>query len=64
MEKDFSNIKTGYSTSIKISTMKNIEDGAKQLGTGKSDIGRRIFEYFFEHNDIEDLKEWNNTTSL
>jgi len=55
MAKDFEEYKTGYSTSIKISTMKNIEETALKIGIKKADVGRRIFEYFYEHNDIEDL---------
>lgn len=55
MEKGYKDYKTGYSTSIKISTMENIKESAVKLGISQADVGRRIFEYFYEHNDIEDL---------
>ena len=48
--------KTGYSTSVKISTKQKIIDTAQTLNIPQADVGRRIFEYFFEHNDIEDLQ--------
>ncbi len=49
--------KTGYSTSIKISTMQQIVKSAYKLKIPKAEVGRRILEYFFEHNDVEDLQE-------
>ena len=52
-EKEF---KTGYSTSVKISTKQKIIDVARTLNIQQADVGRRIFEYFFEHNDVEDLR--------
>ena len=48
--------KTGYSTSIKISSMQKLVEFAYKLRIPKADIGRRIIEYFLEHNDIEDLQ--------
>lgn len=48
--------KTGFSTSIKISTMKRIVEFAQDLDIPKADVGRRILEYFIEHNDVEDLQ--------
>lgn len=53
-EKEF---KTGYSTSLKISTHQKLVEYAYKLRISKSDIGRRIIEYFIEHNDVEDLAE-------
>ena len=49
--------KTGYSTSVKISTMQKLVEFAYKLQIPKADVGRRILEYFIEHNDVEDLKE-------
>lgn len=49
--------KTGYSTSIKISTMQKIVEFSQELKIPKADVGRRILEYFIEHNDVEDLIE-------
>lgn len=57
MTSDEQEFKTGYSTSIKISTMKNINEAKDKLKIPKSEVGRRILEYFFEHNDIKDLQE-------
>lgn len=57
MTSDEQEFKTGYSTSIKISTMKNINKAKDKLKIPKSEVGRRILEYFFEHNDIKDLQE-------
>ncbi len=48
--------KTGYSTSVKISTMQKIVEYAYKLQIPKADVGRRIIEFFIEHNDVEDLK--------
>lgn len=48
--------KTGYSTSIKISTMKKLAEYAYILKTPKAEVGRRILEYFITHNKIEDLQ--------
>ncbi len=47
--------KTGYSAVIKISTMNKIKEFSEKLHISKGDVGRKIFEYFFEHNDIEDI---------
>ena len=41
--------KTGYSTSL-------IVEYAYRLQIPKADVGRRIIEYFIEHNDVEDLQ--------
>lgn len=49
--------KTGYSTSIKISTMQKLVEYAYKLKIPKAEVGRRILEYFIEHNDVEDLQE-------
>ncbi len=57
MQKEEKEWKTGYSTSIKISTMEKVVEVQKKLNIPKADVGRRIFEYFFEHNDVEDLIE-------
>lgn len=51
------NFKTGFSLSIKISTAQQIVESAYKLKIPKAEVGRKILEYFFEHNDIEDLKE-------
>lgn len=48
--------KTGFSMTIKSSTKKRIIEAANELHSSQADIGRLILEYFFEHNDIEDLK--------
>lgn len=52
-EKEF---KTGFSTSLKISTFQKLDEYAKDLRMPRADIGRRIIEYFIEHNDVEDLQ--------
>jgi len=49
--------KTGFSMSLKISTMQKLVEYAYKLRISKSDIARRIIEYFIEHNDVEDLAE-------
>ncbi len=49
--------KTGYSTSIKIATMQKLVEYAYKLKAPKAEVGRRILEYFIEHNDVEDLIE-------
>ena len=49
--------KTGFSTSLKISTVQKIVEFAYKLKTPKAEVGRKIIEYFIEHNDVEDLKE-------
>lgn len=54
MEKEF---KTYFSTSVKISTIQTLDKYALKLGLKRSDVGRRIVEYFIKHNDVEDLKE-------
>ncbi len=53
-EKEF---KTGYSTSLKISTMRAIDEYSYKLRISKGEVGRKIIEYFIEHNDVEDLQE-------
>lgn len=49
--------KTGYSTTLRIATIQTLDEYASKLNTKRSDIGRKIIEYFIEHNDVEDLKE-------
>lgn len=56
MEKNEKDYKTGLSALIKNSTMQKIEDYAYQLRIKKSDVARRILEYFIEHNDVEDIQ--------
>ena len=56
MSTDEKEFKTGYSTSIKISTMQKLVEYAYKLQIPKADVGRRIIEFFIEHNDVEDLK--------
>lgn len=56
MQIDEKEFKTSYSTSVKISTKQKIINTAQMLNIPQADVGRRIFEYFFEHNDIEDLQ--------
>ena len=56
MEKDFEEFKTHFSSSIKISTIRKLDEYALKLKTKRSDVGRRILEYFIEHNDVEDLQ--------
>lgn len=52
-EKDY---KTGYSTTIKISTKQKIVEYSSELKISQADVGRKIIEYFIEHNDVEDLQ--------
>lgn len=52
-EKEF---KTGYSTTLKIVTMRTLDEYASKLNIKRSDVGRRIIEYFIEHNDVEDIQ--------
>lgn len=49
--------KTGYSTTLRIATIQTLDEYASKLNTKRSDIGRKIIEYFIEHNDVEDLQE-------
>ena len=56
MTNDEKEFKTGYSTSVKISTMQKLVEYAYKLQIPKADVGRRIIEFFIEHNDVEDLK--------
>ena len=49
--------KTGFSMSIKISTAQKLVEYAYKLRIPKAEVGRRILEFFIEHNDVEDLKE-------
>lgn len=56
MQSDEKEFKTSYSTSVKISTKQKIISIAHLLNIPQADVGRRIFEYFFEHNDVEDLQ--------
>lgn len=53
-EKEF---KTGFSTSLKISTICKLDEFSKSLNLRRADVGRKIIEYFIEHNDVEDLNE-------
>ncbi len=53
-EKEF---KTGFSTSLRITTMQQLDEFSKILNLKRADVGRKIIEYFIEHNDVEDLKE-------
>lgn len=53
-EKEF---KTGYSTTLRITTIQTMDEYASILKTKRSDVGRKIIEYFIEHNDVEDLQE-------
>lgn len=55
MEKE-KEYKAGFSTSLKIATICKLDEFSSTLQTAKSDVARRIIEYFIEHNDIEDLK--------
>lgn len=48
--------KTGFSTSLKISTVQKIVEFAYKLKTPKAEVGRKIIEFFIEHNDLEDLR--------
>lgn len=52
-----SDFKTGFSTSIKISTMQKLVEYAYKMKIPKAEVGRKIIEYFIEHNDVEDLQE-------
>lgn len=56
MTNDEKEFKTGYSTSVKISTMQKLVEYAYKLQIPKADVGRRIIEFFIEHNDVEDLR--------
>lgn len=49
--------KTGYSTTLRIATIRTLDEFALKLDTKRSDVGRKIIEFFIEHNDVEDLKE-------
>ena len=48
--------KTGYSTTIKISTKQKIVEYSSELRISQADVVRKIIEYFIEHNDVEDLQ--------
>lgn len=50
-------LKTGYSTSLKISTYLKLSEYAHKMGISRADLGRKIIEFFIEHNDVEDLAE-------
>ena len=52
-EKEF---KTAFSTTLKISTIKVLDQYATKLRISRADVGRRIIETFVEHNDVEDLQ--------
>lgn len=56
MSKKGKEFKTIFSMSINIPTLESIEYMSKQLDISKSEVCRKIFEYFIEHNDIEDLQ--------
>ena len=49
--------KTSFSSMLKIATIQTLDEYGLTLGTSRSDVGRRIIEFFIEHNDVEDLKE-------
>lgn len=53
-EKEF---KTGYSTTLNISTMNQLDEYSKKLGIERADVERKIIEYFIIHNNVEDLKD-------
>ena len=48
--------KTGYSTTLRIVTVQTLDEYASKLDISRADIGRKIIEYFIEHNDVEDLQ--------
>lgn len=48
--------KTGYSTTLRIVTIQTLDEYASKLDISRADIGRKIIEYFIEHNDVEDLQ--------
>ena len=52
-EKEF---KTGFSTSLTISSVQKIVEYAYKLKMPKAEVGRKIIEYFIAHNDVEDLQ--------
>lgn len=52
-EKEF---KTGYSTTLRIVIIQTLDEYASKLDISRADIGRKIIEYFIEHNDVEDLQ--------
>jgi len=49
--------KTSFSSMLKIATIQTLDEYGLKLGTSRSDVGRKIIEFFIEHNDVEDLKE-------
>lgn len=53
-EKEF---KTGFNTTLRIATIQTMDEYASKLNSTRANIGRKIIEYFIEHNDVEDLKE-------
>jgi molybdopterin synthase catalytic subunit len=57
MQSNVKEFKTGYSTTLTISSMQKIVEYAYKLKMPKAEVGRKIIEYFIEHNDVEDLKE-------
>jgi hypothetical protein len=48
--------KTGFCSMLRISTIQKLDEYGSKIGTSRSDVGRRIIEYFIEHNDVEDLQ--------
>jgi len=48
--------KTSFSSMLKIATIQTLDEYGLKLGTSRSDVGRKIIEYFIEHNDVEDLQ--------
>ena len=48
--------KTGYSTTLRIVTIQTLDEYASTLNISRADIGRKIIEFFIEHNDLEDLR--------
>jgi hypothetical protein len=56
MQSNVKEFKTGYSTTLTISSMQKIVEYAYKLKMPKAEVGRKIIEYFIEHNDVEDLQ--------
>ena len=52
-EKEF---KTSFCSMFKISTIQKLDEWGAVLKTSRSDVGRKIIEFFIEHNDLEDLR--------
>ena len=56
--------KTSFSSMFKITTIQTLDEWGLILKTSRSDVGRKIVEYFIEHNDVEDLQEWKKSAWL